>query len=112
MNKNQKTPTVPVIEATKTKEKDIILDKAGFFVIELVNNHIQVEYYHNVMKDQQIVSGKLNKIFTGTNADALSDTIARNIPHLRPEHYLYLGRELMKAELALVQQKKYEQGGC
>jgi hypothetical protein len=112
MNDKKTTPTVPVIEAIKTKEKDVVLDKAGFFVIELVNNSIQVEFYHNVMKDQRIVSGKLNKIFTGTTAAALCDTIARYIPNLRPDHYLYLGRELMCAELALDQHKKYEQGGC
>lgn len=112
MNDKQITPIVPVIEATKTKEKDVILDKSGFFVIELVKNHIQVEFYHNVMKNQQIVSGKLNKIFTGTNAAALSDTIARHIPNLRADHYLYLGRELMRAEVALIQHKAYEQDGC
>ena len=112
MNKQNNVPSVPVIPARKTKEKDIILDKKGFFVIELVDDHIQVEFYHNVIKNDQIVSGKLVKIFTGTSAAALSDTIAKHISDLRSDHLLYLGRELMRAELALKQNKSFEQGGC
>ena len=112
MNKENNIPSIPVIPARKTKEKDIILDKKGFFVIELVNDQIQVEFYHNVIKDQQIVSGKLVQIFTGTSAAAICDTIARHIPGLRSDHLLYLGRELMRAEHALVTHQPYEQDGC
>lgn len=112
MNNNSKTPSVPVIPARKTKENEVVLDKKGFFVIELVNNHIQVEFYHNVIKNHQIVSGKLVKIFTGTSAAALSDTIARHVSGLRDDHLLYLGRELMRAELALKHNDSFEQDGC
>lgn len=112
MNEQNNVPSVPVISAKKTKEKDIILDKKGFFVIELVDDHIQVEFYHNVIKNDRIVSGKLVKIFTGTSAAALSDTIAKHISDLRSDHLLYLGRELMRAELALKQNESFEQGGC
>lgn len=112
MNNQDNTPSVPVISAEKTKEKDRTLDKKGFFVIELINDHIQVEFYHNVVKNDQIVSGKLVKIFTGKSAAALSDTIARHIPNLRSDHLLYLGRELMRAELALQNNESYEQDGC
>ena len=108
----EKTPSIPVINAEKTKEKDIVLDENGFFVIELVQNKIQVEFYHNVIKDKKIVSGKLQKMFLGDSAAALSDTIAKHIPSLRPEHYLYLGRELQRAQDALHQHKKFEQDGC
>jgi len=103
---------VPLIQAKKTTEKDVILDPKGFFVIEVDSNTIRVEYYSNVYKQQRIVSGVLQKVFLGTKADALSDTIASHIPHLLPAHYLYLGRELQKAQLAYEQRKKYIQGGC
>ncbi len=103
---------VPLIEAKKTAEKDVVLDPNGFFVIELFKSGIRVEYYSNVYKEKRIVSGHLKKVFTGRKADALSDTIARHVPTLLPEHYLYLGRELQKAQLAFEQKKKYVQGGC
>jgi len=103
---------IPVISAEKTKRKDVILDPKGFFVIEVRDNAIFVEYYANVYKNETIVSGSIQKVFTGTNADAICDTIAAQVPLLRPEHYLYLGRELMKAERALVSKRSYEQGGC
>jgi hypothetical protein len=112
MNKRKNRPTVPVIAARKTKEKDVVLDKKGFFVIELVDNQIQVEFYHNVMKNHRIVSGKLSKIFVGSSAAAISDTIARHIPGLRSDHLLYLGRELMRAEIALKNNESFEQDGC
>ncbi len=107
-----KRPEVPVIEAKKTPRKDVILDEKGFFVIEVHADAIVVEFYENVKKNNRIVSGKIKKVFTGTYADALSDTIARHLPFLRPEHYLYLGRELMKAEIAFQKKESYDQGGC
>ncbi len=105
---------IPLIPACKTKRKDVTLDTQGFFVIEVHHqkNRIHVEYYHNVYKNKRIVSGTLKKIFVGTQADALSDTIAQHVPTLRPEHYLYLGRELQKAQKALENNTSYEQGGC
>jgi hypothetical protein len=65
-----------------------------------------------VYKKKRIVSGTLQKVFTGTKADALSDTIAHHCKELLPEHYLYLGRELQKAQQALEQKTPYKQGGC
>lgn len=112
MNEHKNTHTVPIIQAKKTKEKDVVLDKKGFFVIELVKDHIQVEFYRNVIKNGQIVTGKLTMIFTGTSAAALCDTIAQYISGLRSDHLLYLGRELMRAEIALKKNESYEQGGC
>ncbi len=103
---------IPLIKAKKTIEKDVVLDPSGFFVIEVDTKQIRVEYYSNVYKNNRIASGILEKVFTGTKADGLSDTIALHVPFLRPEHYLYLGRELQKAQLAFEQKKKYEQGGC
>jgi hypothetical protein len=103
---------VPLIQAKKTPRQDVVLDPAGFFVIEVHHQAIHVEYYSNVYKNNKIVSGKLEKVFTGIKADALSDTIAEHVPMLRQEHYLYLGRELQKSQDALEHNTHYEQGGC
>jgi dihydropteroate synthase len=103
---------IPMIEAKKTSQKDVTLDPQGFFVIEVHAKSVRVEYYSNVYKEHRIVSGHLEKVFAGKKADALSDTIATHVPNLRPEHYLYLGRELQKAEQAFEQKQPYVQGGC
>ena len=103
---------VPLIHAEKTPQKDVVLDSEGFFVIEVHDKEIIVEYYSNVYKDGRVVSGSLEKVFSGDKADALSDTIVRHISHLRAEHYMYLGRELQRAQCALEKNKKYVQGGC
>ena len=103
---------VPLIQAEKIKRKDVILDPQGFFIIEIRDNTIFVEFYSNIYKDGRIVTGSIQKVFTGKKADVLCDTIAMNVPRLRPEHYLYLGRELMRAEHALQTKTSYEQGGC
>jgi hypothetical protein len=103
---------VPLIKAKKTLEKDVILDSKGFFVIEVEAKGIRSEYYSNVYRNKRIVSGRLEKVFIGPKADALCDSIAQHVPGLRPEHYLYLGRELQKAQLAFEQKRKYVQGGC
>jgi hypothetical protein len=103
---------VPVFVAQKTKEKDVMLDPAGFFVIEVSVEGIRVEYYSNVYRGGRIGSGLLEAAFTGVRADALSDTIAAHVPRLLPTHYLYLGRELWRAQEAFEQGTRYEQGGC
>jgi len=103
---------VPLIKAEKTPQSDVILDSKGFFVIELHGKEIIVEYYANVYKEDRIVSGNLKKVFSGKKADALSDAIAEHVPGLRPEHYLYIGRELQRAQYALEKNKEYIQGGC
>jgi len=105
---------IPLINAKKLSKKDIILDTNGFFVIELdkKESKIRVEYYSNVYKNKRIVSGKLEKVFTGKKADALCDTISNIVPNLLASHYMYLGRELQKAEVALEKNQKYIQGGC
>ena len=68
---------------------------------------IRVEYYSNVYQGNKIVSGNIQKVFEGTRADELCDTIAKHVPNLRNEHYMYLGRELMNAQIALEKQTKY-----
>jgi dihydropteroate synthase len=105
---------VPLIKAEKTLRKDVVLDTKGFFVVEInpVEKNIRVEYYSNVYKEKKIVSGNLQMVFTGDKANSLCDTIAKKITGLRPEHLLYLGRELQRAEYSLEKNKKYVQGGC
>ncbi len=105
---------VPLIEAKKAPRKDVVLDPKGFFVIEInpAEKKICVEYYSNVYKEKKIVSGNLQMVLNGDDATGLCDTIAKRITGLRPEHLLYLGRELQRAECALEKNKKYVQGGC
>ena len=105
---------VPLIIAKKISEKDVILDPNGFFVIEVNKKQkdIRVEYYSNVYKNKKIVSGILEMVFLGKKADALCDTIVKNVPKLAGTHYTYLGRELQRAQCALEKNKKYFQGGC
>lgn len=105
---------IPLIPAKKIPKKDINLDTNGFFIIEIdrKESKIRVEYYSNVYKNNKIVSGKLEKVFTGKKADALCDTISSIVPNLLASHYMYLGRELQKAEIALENNIKYIQGGC
>ena len=105
---------VPLIKAKKTPQKHVMLDPAGFFVIEVQKNQnsIVVEYYSNIYKKEKIASGKLEKVFSGEKANALCDTIVKHVPNLRAEHYAYLGRELQRAQCALEKNKKYEQDGC
>lgn len=103
---------VPLIKATKKPQKDVVLDDAGFFVIEVHKKEIVVEYYSNVYKEDRIVTGNLKMVFSGNRADALSDTIVKHVPDLRADHYMYLGRELQKAQYCLDKKLKYVQGGC
>ena len=105
---------VPLYKAEKIPKKDVVLDPSGFFVVEVDKNknEIRVEYYSNVYKNERIVSGILEKVFVGDKADALCDTISKNVPELLPTHYLYLGREIQRAQCALKHDRKYVQGGC
>ena len=105
---------IPLIKAKKTPRKDVILDPNGFFVIEIDHKlkDIQVEYFANVYKNKKIVSGVLKKVFIGKKADALCDTIVKNVPNLLPEHYMYIGREIQRAQCAIKNNRKYIQGGC
>ena len=105
---------IPLIKAKKISQKDVILDPNGFFVIEIdrIQDDIRVEYYSNVYRGKRIVSGILEKVFSGKKADSLCDTIVKNVPNLLPTHYMYLGRELQRAQCALEKNKKYIQGGC
>jgi len=103
------TKEIPVIYADENYTLKKELDPNGFFVIEIREDKIFVEYYKNVIRDNRIVSGELIKIFNGDNAEKLSNAILVETPELQKDHYMYLGRELMKAELALRSKTRYEQ---
>jgi len=105
---------VPLIVAKKTPQRNVTLDPNGFFVIEVnkQDQAIRAEYYTNVYKGNKIVSGILKAVFIGKKADALCDIIAARVPALRKEHYMYIGRELQRAQCSLEKNKPYEQGGC
>lgn len=100
---------IPVIYADSSYDIKKKLDKKGFFIINIRENIISVEYYKNVVRNRSIVSGNLQMIFNGSNAEWLSNAIEKYIPELQKDHCMYLARELMKAELALKTHTAYEQ---
>jgi len=90
-------------------------DPGGFFYIHLDDAHrnIVVEHYTNVVKDpgtgKRIVSGKINKVFKGNNAETIYRTILGNHLVTQLDHAAYIGYELGKAETALKNRVKYAQ---
>ncbi len=90
-------------------------DKAGFFYVYLddARRNIVVEHYEGVIRDvgkyHLTSTGKINKVFKGTTAEALYRTIIGNGLISRLDHAAYLGHELAKAETALRNGLRYEQ---
>jgi tetrahydromethanopterin S-methyltransferase subunit A len=90
-------------------------DPVGFFYIYLdgTRRNIVVEHYESVRKEvddaRRTVSGRLNKVFKGSNAETLYRTIVGNNLVSQLDHAAYLGYELGKAETALKCNVKYEQ---
>ena len=104
---------VRVIEAQKIAEKHMVMDPVGFVVIELYDGRVHVEFYENVMRDGRIVSGRLCFVVEGKNASALCDSFALEVgKKLRPEHLLYVGREIQRACDCLKNETKFVQDGC
>jgi len=93
------------------KKFQLDFDESGFFLIFIDHNNkkIVVEHYLNIKKGNVIGSGKLNKIIEGDNAEAICHTIVENGLVSDLSHACYLGRELQKAEMALMEGKHYEQ---
>lgn len=97
------------------KFTDFKEDEEGFFYIYLddARRNIVVEHYKNVSKDlgrfKRTVSGKINKVFKGSNAESLYRTIIGNNLISQIDHAAYLGYELGKAETALKNRVNYEQ---
>ena len=89
----------------------IVFDPKGFFVIFLKDGEIVAEHYQNVSKGTSLAvdTGKIDLIITGKDSISIAQTIAREGMLSRTDHGLYLGRELMKAEIALKHGLQYEQ---
>ena len=100
---------VEEIEARENKRTN--LDERGFFTIMISKDKIIVEHYLNVTKKGrlEVETGELNKIIKGTSAKAICDTIIRENLISKFDHAAYLGRELQKAEIALINGLEYEQ---
>lgn len=78
-------------------------DPSGSFVITVQNDEIIVEH-------MTPGSGEVVNCYSGKSAQQLSRIIAADCPSLQVEHAMYLGKELQKAELALLMQEFiYEQ---
>lgn len=87
-------PTIPVIRA-KTSQRPLKLDKAGYFVIipQPDKGTIVVEHYD--------YHDRLQHIIEGEDAKTLCGTIVELNLVSQLDHAAYLGRELMRAEMAL-----------
>jgi tetrahydromethanopterin S-methyltransferase subunit A len=100
-----------VQEIIAQPSKQIMFDKKGFFVIFIKDNLIIVEHYTTISKGSSINidTGKLKTIIKGSNSLEIGQTIIREGLLSRTDHAIYLGRELMKAEIALKYGTNYEQ---
>lgn len=94
-----------------TPSKRIVFDPKGFFVIYLQDGEIVAEHYQNVSKGTklEVDTGKLDAVVTGENSLIIGQTMVREGFVSRADHGIYLGRELMKAEIALKHGLKFEQ---
>lgn len=80
------------IDCTYHPIKDCQIDPAGYFLIRIIDGRLEAGFCEK--------PGVISKIFRG-EATSIYNTIAKTIK-LQPEHYAYLGRELTKAEFALL----------
>ncbi len=93
--------SVPVEQADEPDR--LKLDPAGYFVVipDRAQQQLMVEHYSN--------KGVLNRIFTAGNAAALYTHIIKLELISRLDHAAYLGRELARAEQALLSDENYIQ---
>ena len=94
----------PVISATEKLEPDV-LDEKGLFKIAVDQNNKKIVAIHIVGSQQD----KPNVIIKGETAENVFSTIEEMNLITRLDHAAYLGRELAKAEIALVTGKEYIQ---
>ena len=127
----KKTDTSTVIRNldNKLSQRFIELDPKGYFLIKLdhASNEIIVEHYSNNITDEGIATDpetgeilKCNntaprkpiKIYKGRSAKEIGIKLSEgNItpPLSKLDHALYLGRELQRAEVCLINESKYVQ---
>ncbi|BBA79584.1 thymidylate synthase [cyanobacterium endosymbiont of Rhopalodia gibberula] len=82
-------------EYTKRNQKRNFDDPSGSFLISVKDNRIVVEHLTPG-------SGEIVNCYSGKLARQLYQKIALNSPSIQIEHAMYLGTELQKAELCLV----------
>ena len=103
---------VQIIAASPNER--FVHDPNGFLVIYIdqAAEEIVVEHYENVKKDDvkmEAVTGKLNLVVKGMDAEAIGQTLIREGCVSRLDHALYLGMELEKAAVCLKKGIKYLQ---
>ncbi|HEY9206547.1 MAG TPA: dihydropteroate synthase-like protein [Candidatus Methanoperedens sp.] len=81
------------------------LDPAGCFKIEVTEDEIS----DGKLRPGKILAKQKDKAVAGRTAKEILDTIIDQGLASRPDHAGYLGRELMKAELALKFKRSYSQ---
>jgi tetrahydromethanopterin S-methyltransferase subunit A len=96
------TDKIHVTEATHS-ERDFVQDPKGYFLIHPNRERQEIVVEHHD------INGKITKIIAGKKVDDLYHTIIRDGLVSRLEHTAYLGRELVKAEIALRKNLDYVQ---
>jgi tetrahydromethanopterin S-methyltransferase subunit A len=91
------------IVARGTDPKRIKLDKAGYFVVNVVEDGILVEHYD--------YKERLVRVIEGADARSIYLTVVRNGWVSKLDHAAYLGKELTKAELSVKHGFDYLQDG-
>lgn len=92
------------LTATGTAPDRIKLDKAGYFVIGIGDDALQVEHYS--YKD------KLLRVIEGRDARSIYLTLVRNGWVTSLDHAAYLGKELARAEWCLRHGEPFVQDGA
>ncbi|HEY5733738.1 MAG TPA: hypothetical protein VIU36_03155 [Gammaproteobacteria bacterium] len=92
------------ISAETVDPNQIILDKAGYFVINIEENRLLVEHYN--YQEQYL------RTVEGTNARDIYLTIINNDWVTRADHAAYLGAQLMKAEQSIKHGLDFTQDGA
>ncbi len=81
--------------------KTLQLDPAGYFLLRLHERQLEVGFCN--YQDQMLY------LFRGLVASDLAKAIAQQLPGLTAAHALYLGRELQRAQDALINNQNYIQ---
>lgn len=125
---NQTTETMTTIDE-KLSNRDIQLDPAGYFIIYLDRDDelICAKHFTNVINEQGLAvdpetgkvipaKGKVERtattLYTGRTAKELCVKILEETqpcPVTRLDHAAYLGREFVRAEIALINGQEYVQ---
>ncbi len=87
-------------EYTKLCKQRNFDDASGSFLVSIKDNQILVEHITPG-------SGEVVNCYTGKSARQLYQQIASDCPSLQVEHAMYLGTELQKAEIALLNSQSF-----